>query len=133
MVYGIIDGLKSVTRMKRRGLFVFYSFLLWGLYLLMTYLLVFSTKPTSDLTIIDSLFILVIGSFGMVVPVQGGFGAFHIITAMGLGLFGISREDGLVFATIGHESQTLMIIVLGAISMAILFIKKKPKSIAPNN
>lgn len=133
MVYGIIDGLKSVTRMKRRGLFVFYSFLLWGLYLLMTYLLVFSTKPTSDLTIIDSLFILVVGSFGMVVPVQGGFGAFHIITAMGLGLFGISREDGLVFATIGHESQTLMIIVLGAISMAILFIKKKPKSLAPNN
>ena len=68
----------------------------------------------------------------MVVPVQGGFGAFHIITAMGLGLFGISREDGLVFATIGHESQTLMIIALGAISMAILFIKKKPKISVPN-
>ncbi len=132
MVYGIIDGLKSVTRMKKRGQFVFYSFLLWGLYLLMTFLLVLSTKATSNLTIVDSLFILVVGSFGMVVPVQGGFGAFHIITAMGLGLFGITREDGLVFATIGHESQTLMIIALGAISMAVLFIKKKPKISVPN-
>ncbi len=129
MYYGIIDGLKSVVRMKKRGLFIIYSFLIWGLYFLMTYLLFFSTEPTSDLTIIDGLFILVVGSFGMVVPVQGGFGAFHYITAMGLGLFGISQADGLVFATIAHESQTLLIITFGTFSMVILFFKKKPKSV----
>lgn len=125
MYYGIVDGLKSVSRMNRRGLFIFYSFLIWSLYLLMTWLLVFSTKPTSDLGLVDSLFVMVVGSFGMVVPVQGGFGAFHIITATGLSLFGISREDGLVFATIAHESQTILLVVLGTISMAILFLKKK--------
>ncbi len=97
----------------------------------MTWLLVFSTKATSDLSIVDSLFVMVVGSFGMIVPVQGGFGAFHIITATGLGLFGISREDGLVFATIAHESQTILLIVLGTISMAVLFIKKKPKPTNP--
>jgi glycosyltransferase 2 family protein len=127
MFYGIVDGLKSVVRMRNRRLFIIYSLLLWGMYLLMTWVLLFSTHSTSGLSIIDALFIMVVGSFGMVVPVQGGFGAFHIITAMGLGLFGISREDGLVFATIGHESQTLMYIVFGIVSMIILFIKKKPK------
>jgi len=131
MYYGIVDGLKSVSRMNRRGLFIFYSFLIWSLYLLMTWLLVFSTKATSDLSLIDSLFVMVVGSFGMIVPVQGGFGAFHIITATGLGLFGISREDGLVFATIAHESQTILLIVLGTISLVILFIKKKPKPTNP--
>jgi len=131
MYYGIVDGLKSVVRMKKRGLFTLYSFLLWGLYLLMTWLLVFSTVPTSGLSLIDSLFIMVVGSFGMVVPVQGGFGAFHIITAMGLGIFGISQVDGLVFATIAHESQTIMLITFGVISMAVLFLKKKPKSPSP--
>ncbi len=131
MYYGIIDGLKSVVRMKSRGLFIFYSFLLWGLYLLMTLLLLYSTEPTSDLTIVDGLFVMVVGSLGMVVPVQGGFGAFHYITAMGLGLFGISQADGLVFATIGHESQSLLLIVLGAISMGVLFIKRKPKIAIP--
>ncbi len=131
MYFGIVDGLKSVSRMKKRGLFIFYSFLIWSLYLLMTWLLVFSTKATSDLSIVDSLFVMVVGSFGMIVPVQGGFGAFHIITATGLGLFGISREDGLVFATIAHESQTILLIVLGTISMAVLFIKKKPKPTNP--
>jgi uncharacterized protein (TIRG00374 family) len=129
MYYGIIDGLKSVTRMKNRGLFIIYSFLLWGLYLLMTWLLFFSTKSTSELSIVDALFVMVVGSFGMVVPVQGGFGAFHIMTAMGLSIFGISQVDGLVFATIAHESQTLMLIAFGVISMAVLFIKKKPKAL----
>lgn len=130
MYYGIIDGLKSVIRMKKRKLFILYCFLIWGSYLLMTYLLFFSTEPTSKLTIIDGIFILVVGSFGMVVPVQGGFGAFHYITAMGLGIFGISQADGLVFATIGHESQSLTLILLGAISMAILFLKRKPNNTA---
>lgn len=125
LYYGVIDGLKSITRMKNRGMFIVYSFLIWGCYLFMTWLLLFSTKPTSGLGIIDALFIMVVGSFGMVVPVQGGFGAFHIITAMGLGLYGISREDGLVLATIGHESQTIMLVTLGVISMAVLFIKRK--------
>jgi len=127
MYYGIFDGLKSVVRMKRRGLFISYSFIIWGLYLLMTYLLFFSTESTSNLTIIDGIFILVVGSFGMVVPVQGGFGAFHYITAMGLGIFGISQADGLVFATIAHESQSLLLIALGAISMAVLFFRRNPK------
>lgn len=131
MYYGIVDGLKSVSRMNRRGLFIFYSVLIWILYLLMTWLLVFSTKATSDLSLVDSLFVMVVGSFGMIVPVQGGFGAFHIITATGLGLFGISYEAGLVFATIAHESQTILLIVLGTISLAVLFIKKKPKLTNP--
>lgn len=124
MYYGIIDGLKSVVKMKKRGLFIFYSFIIWGSYLLMTMLLLFSTQPTSGLGIIDGLFVMVVGSFGMVVPVQGGFGAFHYITALGLSVFGISQADGLVFATIGHESQSLLLIILGAISMAVLFIKR---------
>lgn len=125
MYYGIIDGLKSITRMRRKWQFIFYSFLLWALYLLMTFLLVLATKPTSHLGLTDSLFVLVVGSFGMVVPVQGGFGAFHIITAMGLSIYGISWEDGLVFATIGHESQAILFILIGVLSMTYLFVRKK--------
>ncbi len=125
MYYGVIDGLRSIIRMKSRWMFIFYSFLLWFLYWVMTWLLVFSTTPTSELTFIDGLFLMVVGSFGMVVPVQGGFGAFHIITSMGLGVYGIGREDGLVFATISHESQTLLVVVLGVIFMALLFLHKK--------
>jgi len=127
MYYGIIDGLKSVVRMKKRGLFILYSFLIWGSYLFMTWLILLATEPTSGLGIVDGLFIMVVSSFGMVAPVQGGFGAFHIMAKMGLSLYGISPEDGLAFATIAHESQTLYYIVFGTLLMILLFAKRKPK------
>jgi len=61
----------------------------------------------------------------MVVPVQGGFGAYHIITASALGLFGITYEKGLIFAVISHESQTLLVIVAGIISLVYLYLSQR--------
>ena len=123
--WGVIDGLKSVYTMKKRKAFFGYTILLWLLYWLMTWLLIFATEPTSQLSLIDGFFLLVIGSLGMAAPVQGGFGAFHIITAMGLGIYGISWEDGLVWATISHESQTLLMLMLGVGFMLILFFRNR--------
>jgi hypothetical protein len=125
MYWGVIDGLKSVYTMKKRKTFFGYTILLWVLYWLMTWVLVFATAPTSHLGIIDGLFIMVIGSLGMAAPVQGGFGAYHIITAMGLGIYGISREDGLVFATISHESQTVLMLATGIVFLLMLFLRNR--------
>ena len=124
LFWGLIDGLKSVFTMKKRKTFLLYTILIWALYWLMTYLLVFSTEATSGLGPIDGFFILVVGSFGMAAPVQGGFGAFHVITAMGLGIYGILWEDGLVYAVISHSSQTLLVVVLG-LAFSLYFLDRK--------
>lgn len=118
---GLLDGLKSVITMKRRWEFVGYTLLLWFLYWLMTWVLVFATQPTSGLLPIDGFFLLVVGSLGMAAPVQGGFGAFHVITAMALGLYGITWEEGLIFAVISHESQTLLMVVMGIVFITYFF------------
>lgn len=128
--WGVIDGLKSIYTMKRRKEFIGYTLLIWFLYWLMTWLLVFSTEPTSHLGPIDGFFLLVVGTLGMAAPVQGGFGAFHIIIAMGLGIYGIERADGLVYAIISHESQTLLVVILGLIFMGILFFRKRKSQAA---
>ncbi len=118
---GLLDGLKSVITMKRRWEFVGYTLLLWFLYWLMTWVLVFATQPTSGLLPIDGFFLLVVGSLGMAAPVQGGFGAFHVITAMALGLYGITWEEGLIFAVISHESQTLLMVIMGVVFITYFF------------
>lgn len=125
LFWGLIDGLKSVFTMKKRKAFLGYTLLIWFLYWLMTWLLVYSTGPTSGLSPVDGFFILVVGSFGMAAPVQGGFGAFHVITAMALGIYGISWEDGLVYAIISHESQTLLVIVLGFFFLAYFYFRNR--------
>ncbi|MGD9977113.1 MAG: lysylphosphatidylglycerol synthase transmembrane domain-containing protein [Bacteroidales bacterium] len=121
--HGVIDGLKSITRTHRLPQFIIFSVLIWFFYWIMTWLLLFCTPITSGLNIWEGLFVMVIGSFGMTVPVQGGFGAFHIITAVALGIFGVTYDDGLIFAVVSHESQTLLLILGGLIAMAYLYVK----------
>lgn len=124
-VIGVIDGLKSIYRTPRVIQFALLSVLIWVSYWLMTWALLCSTPITASLTGWDALFIMVIGSYGMTVPVQGGFGAYHIITASALGIFGITYENGLIFAIISHESQTILLVIAGIVSMVYLYIKQR--------
>lgn len=127
LIRGVISGVKTVTKMRSRKAFLFHTFLIWFMYFLMTYVVVFSIPATQGLKPIDGLFLLVIGGLGMAAPVQGGIGAFHWIVTMALSLYGISREEGLVFATIQHESQFLLVLVVGTFSVFVLFVNSRRK------
>lgn len=122
---GIFSGFKTILHMKNRFAFLFHTIVIWIMYFLMTYTVFFSVSSTSNLTPIDGLFILVVGGLGIMVPVQGGIGAYHLIVSLGLTLYGIT--DGLVFATIAHSSQSIFAILLGAFSMIVIFLENKKK------
>ncbi len=120
-IKGIVDGLKTIFKLKKRWSFILHSILIWGLYWAMTYVALFALPETSELRVVDALFLLVIGTFGFIVPAQGGIGAYHYIVALGLTLYGITREVGLTYATITHGAQMIMLITLGAVSFMFLF------------
>ncbi|MFC2151517.1 lysylphosphatidylglycerol synthase transmembrane domain-containing protein [Bacteroidota bacterium] len=127
IIRGVISGIKTVTKMRSRKMFLFHTFFIWLMYFLMTYVVIFSIPATQGLKPIDGLFLLVIGGLGMSAPVQGGIGAFHWIISSGLTLYGISKTDGLVFATIQHESQVFLVLILGTFSVFALFFKSRRK------
>lgn len=125
---GIANGLKAFVKIENKLEFIFHTFFIWLCYSLMTWVIVFMIPATSHLGFADGIFLLVIGSLGMAAPVQGGFGAFHWIVSRGLAaVYGISIENGLVYATISHESQMILIAVLGTISIFKIF-RKSPKN-----
>lgn len=126
-VKGLLKGLFSVFHLKKVWLFLVYTLLIWSCYALMTFVVFFAMPSTSQLSFFDSLFVLSIGGLGMSAPVQNGFGAFHWIVSRGLMLFGISQADGLLYATLCHESQTLMVLILGPITFLLLFLYNKRK------
>lgn len=122
----IIKGMKSIVLMKKPLQFLAHTIFIWLTYYLMTWAIFMALPATAELGAIAVLFILVVGGLGMSAPVQGGIGTYHWIVSMGLGLYGIPREDGLVFATLSHESQALLMIILGSFSMFMIFrVKKK--------
>ena len=128
---GIINGLKTITNLKRKWEFILLTIFIWINYALMTWVVVFSIESTSHLTFNDSIFLLVIGGLAMSAPVQSGLGAFHYIISRGLLIVkGIPLEDGLVYALLTHESQLIFVAIVGTISFFIIFKKdKSPPSV----
>jgi len=134
---GIINGLKSITNLKRKWEFIIHTIFIWINYALMTWVVVFSLESTSHLTFGNSIFILVIGGLAMSAPVQSGLGAFHYIVSRGLLIVnGIPLEEGLVYALLTHESQLIFMAIIGTISFFIIFRKEKttaPPLVQPPN
>jgi uncharacterized protein (TIRG00374 family) len=120
------EGFRSIRNIKNKGAFVFHSVFIWVLYYLMLYCVFFSFEFTSHLTPLSGLTVFVLGSFGMVAPVQGGIGAWHFMVIEGLSLYGIDKADGKVFALLAHGSTTIMLIVFGLIALLVLpFINER--------
>ena len=127
---GVLKGLLSGFRMPQKWLFLTYTVLLWVCYWLMSYTSIMAFPSISDgLGASDALFLMMVGSFGWVIPVQGGIGAYHLIISLALAsVYGISQTTGVIFATISHESQALTMLLCGAISL-ISFTLSKRKSL----
>ena len=130
LMLGVVNGVKSVYRVRNIGWFVVLNFLIFGMYFLQTYVMFFALESTSSLGVGDALFVLVLSAFALIIPVQGGIGAYHWIVSMGLTIFGIAREDGMVYATISHSVTAILFILLGAVSLYFVFYGKKDRKAA---
>jgi len=129
---GLKEGFKSVGNIKNKTHFWIHTFIIWLMYFLMTYVCFFSMSETNNLSLIDAVFILVLGGIGMVIPTPGGIGSYHAIVMIGLAVLGVgyisfgsestSANPALIFPTIVHIAQTLVAILMGVISLLILFI-----------
>ena len=65
---------------------------------------------------------------------QGGLGAYPWMVAQILLLYGVAKEAGLAAGWIGWLSQTVMIIVVGIISLVIAsFMKENEENIKPES
>jgi hypothetical protein len=117
---GVSAGLLSVLRMRRSGVFIVHTLLMWLLYYLATYVCFYALDATAHLNARQGLFILVAGGLGMSAPVQGGIGAYHYIVSQALLLFGVALTDGIVYATLVHTAQLALIVVTGLASLILL-------------
>lgn len=119
-----VSGIETVYQMKNQWGFWAASLLIWFIYFLMMYWIALAMPATDSLSIGSVLMVLVMGSIGMVAPVQGGIGTFHAMVAFILLFYGISEEQGKIFAMVVHASQMLTILVLGGIGL-LYFLPKR--------
>jgi len=127
MIRGVIKGIQSAYRIRNFSLFVALNFLVFGMYFLQTYVMFFAVESTSSLGLGDALFILVLSTLAFIIPVQGAIGAYHWIISMGLTILGLTREQGMAYATITHSVTSVLFILLGTMSLIFVFYGNRSK------
>lgn len=118
---GIWKGILSITKLNRKQqlFYIVHTIIIWVCYHLMIYVLFFSIDETSNLTVMTGFTAMVMAGVGMVIPIPGGTGSFHVFVMYTLIAYGIEEQTAKTFAGFAHAAQTLMIIVIGGISTAL--------------
>lgn len=128
IIQGFKEGLFSVFQLKNKMLFIFYSLVIWGLYFLMSYLVLLAFPETAVLGFSAVVTLFAIGSIAMAAPLPGGTGSYHVLIPLALTtLYHVANADAVAFVFIFHGWQTLLMMVIGVISFIIsnLIIQRK--------
>ncbi len=125
----LISGVKAIKNVANPLGFWLSTLGIWALYFAMLYVISFGYAPTAELSLMAGIAVLVMGSLGMAAPVNNGIGAYQALVASILVIYGISHNDGYVFAVVSHGSQVVSVIIFGFLSLLILNFRKKKKRI----
>jgi len=120
IIKGFADGIKSILKMERRFEFIAHSVFIWLMYFMMIYIVFKSFGFTENLSVLSGLTVFVMSAFGMVAPSPGGIGTWHFMVIQTLMIYGVDKADAGAFAFASHESMTLMMIIVGVLSIVFL-------------
>ncbi len=116
---GLLDGVLSIFKMKKKWPFIFHTLLIWGAYIAMFWVIKHTVAETINLSLGELLVGFVAGAFAMSTT-NGGIGLYPIAVSAALGIFGISAVSGDAFGWIMWIAQTLMVVFFGTISFIVL-------------
>ncbi|MFN4761865.1 lysylphosphatidylglycerol synthase transmembrane domain-containing protein [Gillisia sp. Q332] len=123
---GLLEGMRSILKMKNKGAFIFHTVFIWVMYVLMFYVLVFTVPETAAMPFGVVMMAFVVGSFA-ISATNGGIGVYPIAIGASLMLFGISKEAGEAFGWITWGTQTFLVILAGGFSFLFLPIFNRQK------
>ena len=113
--------------MERKFEFYLHTALIWLSYITMHWIAFLAFPETSEVPFGGILASFTMGGL-TIVAVQGGLGAYPLGVMSVLLLYGIDRDLGYAFGWISWVAQTVMILVVGFISVLIMpLINAKPE------
>jgi len=121
------QGFTAIRKMKRKGWYLALTAFIWFSYFLTTYLWFFSFPDTASLPARAGLLLMVAGTLGKTLPIQGGgMGAYHFLVGQGLLLYGVGGVHSAAMAILIHGSQTIYHLLVGLWAVITLaFLQKK--------
>ncbi len=125
-ISGLVEGLLSIFKMPHRTPFLLHTLVIWFSFILTFYFGTKALPETSSLSLGTTMVAFVVGSLAISFT-NGGIGAFPLLIAKILVLYGIPLAAGTAFGWILWSSQTAMVLLLGGLSFLLLPIVNKGK------
>ncbi|MBD0831061.1 lysylphosphatidylglycerol synthase transmembrane domain-containing protein [Aestuariibaculum sediminum] len=116
---GLIEGVLSIFKMKKKWAFIFHTLFIWAMYVLMFYVTSFAIPDLKGISLAVILVGFISASFS-IAATNGGIGSYPLAVYAAFSLFGIAQEPSIAFGWIMWASQTLMIIIFGGLSLIYL-------------
>ncbi|GGW55733.1 hypothetical protein DFQ11_101523 [Winogradskyella epiphytica] len=126
-IVGIIEGALSIFKMKQKWAFIGHTLFIWLMYVLMFYVTTFALSDLHDISLTAVLIAFILASFS-IAATNGGIGSFPEAIVIAFMLFDILEEPSRAFGWIMWSTQTLVIIILGGLSLLYLPIYNRRKS-----
>ncbi len=117
----VVEGIKSIAKLKNKWYFIAHSLLIFILWLFMLYVIFLAYEPTRHLSLWTGIVTFLIGGIVMILPISGGIGVWHLAVSYTLVLYGVSLEDSEIFALVAHSTTNLIYLILGLIAYIWLF------------
>ncbi len=130
LVRNMVVGVKSVFHMGRKNslMFLFYSAIIYLLYILGGLIIFHAFGETSWLGLRAAFVVYLFGTVGMTFS-QGGIGVYPALVMMGLtDIYGISMEVGTACGWMLWGSQQAAVIAVGAAYMIYFSVKKRRRT-----
>ncbi len=123
---GMWEGLVSIGKVKNKFLFILYTVLIWGSYVLSTWIGCFALQETAGLSISTGVALLIFGTVGIIIA-PGGLGAYPIAIQKTLTLYNINENIGLAVGWLLWLAQFVFTIVFGTLAYIFITTTKKKK------
>lgn len=125
-INGLIEGALSIFKMKRKWSFIFHTVFIWVMYLSMFYVTTLSLPELQNISLAPVLIGFILASFS-IAATNGGIGSFPEAIVIAFLLFNLPEDPSRAFGWIMWSSQTIVIIILGGISLLYLPIYNRKK------
>lgn len=117
-----VDGLLAIKKLRNWPLFLFYSAVIWGFYILMTYIgfWMFDMQDVYNLGLTEAVVLTMVSAVGLSIPTPGGLGTYHLFITKALFIFyAVPEATGLAYATIAHAATIVIIVITSPTMLAI--------------
>jgi len=124
-LFGLVQGIKSVLKLKQKWSFIAQTLIIWLLYITMFWIIKYAIVGSENISFGAAMVGFIAGTFAMSLT-SGGIGLYPLAIASVYKLFDVPVEVGQAFGWVLWTAQTLLVILVGSISALLLtFISKK--------